>query len=157
MSAFVDSISGPVGVYQRLLESTQACVCCACECVCVCACYIQILAAAHKSPKPSISQTPCLLIRCNIKLLLLDNCHWWRKKKNNISFCTICGKLKSMRPSTVIKMWSDHWRPTMTTNTKQSSFFEQTKLLSGLNFVHSDQDNGNLLIAFGIYAETLTF
>lgn len=45
----------------------------------------------------------------------------------------------------------------MTTNTKQSSFFEQTKLLSGLNFVHCDQDNGNLLIAFGIYAETLTF
>lgn len=95
---------------------------------------MQIRAAVDKS-KGCISQTPGLLIHCDIELALSGNCHWWRKKNPKISFDSICGKLKSMRLNGVIKIWSDHWRPTMTTNAEQSSFLEQTKPLSGLNVV----------------------
>lgn len=79
------------------------------------------------------------------------------EKKKNLSYNTICGKLKSMISNCVIKIWSDHWRPTMTTNTEQSSCLGQTKLLGGLNVVRCGRDNGSLYRFSRIYSEILTF
>lgn len=70
------------------------------------------------------------------------------EKKNNISFNTFCGKLKSMRLNSVLKFdrISDDQQWQQTWNRTPFIFFEQTKPLSGLNGVQCGQDNGSLSI-----------
>lgn len=77
------------------------------------------------------------------------------KKKNNISFNTVCGKVKSMSLNSVLKfdrITDDQQRQQTWSRTP---FLEQTKPLSSLNVVHGGQDNGSLLILCNLFQNQL--
>lgn len=80
-----------------------------------------------------------------------------KKTPNNITFNTVCDKLKSMRVNSVIKIWSDHWRPTMTTNMEQSPLLWADKAARWLKCFSARPGKWQPIDPFGNCSETLTF